>query len=66
MQVLVKLSWIVIRKNTHEQVMGRRPLTAEVPKRPCREMVAPDVCKQKRPRKRATNSAGIVPKVEVP
>jgi hypothetical protein len=57
---------IVIRENAYQQLMGRGPFTAEVPKRAAGEVVAPDVSEQERPGKCATNSPGIVPEVEFP
>jgi hypothetical protein len=46
--------------------VGRRTLATMVSEYTAREMVAPDMCEQKRSREGATDATGVVSEVEVP
>ena len=60
-EALVQWRRIIVWQNTDKKVMRRRTFAAEVTKRAAGELVAPDVCAQKRPRQGTAYTAGVAP-----
>jgi hypothetical protein len=65
-QTFVERTRIVGRKNTCQQLVRWRPLSAMVPERTLRDVIAPYVGEQKRAREGAANATRVISKVEVP
>jgi hypothetical protein len=63
---LIEWSGIVIWKNTHREIVRRRPLATEVTERTSIDFVAPHSRAQKRPGKCPTHATGVVLEMKIP
>jgi len=63
---LIERTRIVIWKNADREIVGRRPLAAEVTERTPIHFIAPHARAKKRPGERATYSPGVVLEMKIP